>query len=60
MGAAKIDFRFKVLQTLVGRRQFKDGISCLKQVTGHDQREIKCYIVAVIADGTKEEVVTAI
>lgn len=44
----------------MGWHQFKDGILCLKQVTGRNQHEIECYIVAVIADGTKEEVVTAI
>ena len=34
LGAAEIDFRFSVLQPVTGFRQFKEGISSLKQVTG--------------------------
>ena len=34
LGAAKIDFRFSVLQPVMGFRHFREGISSLRQVTG--------------------------
>ena len=45
----KIDFHFFLLQPTVGYRRFEDGISKLKQVTGHNHRLVQCYIVGVIA-----------
>ena len=34
LGPAEVDFRFSVLQPIMGFRHFKEGISSLKQVTG--------------------------
>ncbi|KAI6001868.1 hypothetical protein EDD15DRAFT_2123098, partial [Pisolithus albus] len=45
----KIDFCFSLLQTMVEYCGFKDGISKLKQVTGHDQHAIQCYIIGIIS-----------
>ena len=45
----EIDFCFSLLQPAVGYHGFEDGISKLKQVTGHDHRSIQCYIIGVIA-----------
>jgi hypothetical protein len=35
IGADELDFRFSTLQPIVGFKHFKDGVSKLKQVTGH-------------------------
>ncbi|KAI6000085.1 hypothetical protein EDD15DRAFT_2147104, partial [Pisolithus albus] len=48
-GAVELDFRFSVIQTLVGYRAFKEGISKLKQVTGRDHRAVQRYIIAAVA-----------
>ena len=40
-GASEVDFRFSVLQTIVGYRTFAEGISKLKQVTGCDHRAVQ-------------------
>ena len=49
IGAAEIDFCFSLLQTTVSHCSFEDGISNLKQVTGHDHHTIQQYMVSVIA-----------
>lgn len=49
VGAKEIDFRYSILQPVVGFRRFKGGISNLKQVTGRMQREIQRYLIAIIA-----------
>jgi len=48
-GASEVDFRFSVLQTIVGYRAFTEGISKLKQVTGRDHHAVQRYIIGVIA-----------
>jgi len=48
-GAAELDFRFSLIQTLVGYRAFNEGISKLKQVTGCDHCEIQRYIIGAVA-----------
>ena len=48
-GVTKLNFCFSLLQTPVRYRAFEDGISKLKQVTGHDHCTIQCYIVGIIA-----------
>jgi hypothetical protein len=50
VGHDEIDFRFSILHPHTGYRQFPEGISKLKQVTGREQRDIQRYIIAVIAD----------
>ncbi|KAI6006094.1 hypothetical protein EDD15DRAFT_2191387 [Pisolithus albus] len=49
VGDDEIDFRFNLLQTPVGYCSFADGISKLKQVTGHDHRSIQRYILCIVA-----------
>lgn len=49
VGANEIDFRFSLIQTLVGYRAFDEGISKLKQVTGRDHRAVQRYIIGAIA-----------
>lgn len=49
--ASEIDFRFSILQPQVGFRQFKEGITKLKQVTGREHREVQRHLVCVIAGG---------
>ncbi|KAF9231430.1 hypothetical protein BU15DRAFT_56127 [Melanogaster broomeanus] len=49
VGSQELDFRFAILQPVVGQRHFKTGVSKLKQVTGRAQRDMQKYIVALIA-----------
>ncbi len=60
LGTAEIDLRFSVLQNHSGYRHFKKGISSLKQVTGHEQRDIQWYIIVVIADAVPPRFLVAI
>jgi hypothetical protein len=60
VGPAEIDFRFSILHPHTGFRQFQEGISKLKQVTGREHRDIQRYIVAVIADAVPKEFLIAI
>ena len=45
----EIDFHFSLLQPAVSYRGFEDGISRLKQVTGHDHYSVQHYIIGIIA-----------
>ncbi|KAF8436373.1 hypothetical protein L210DRAFT_3316321, partial [Boletus edulis BED1] len=49
LGSQELDFRYSVLQPIVGLHHFKDGITTLKQVTGRAKRDVQRYIVPVIA-----------
>jgi len=60
VSAAEIDFRFTLLQPIVGFRYFASGISQLRQVTGRDHRNVERYIVAIIADAAPKDCVIAI
>ena len=60
VGAAKIDFQFLVLQPHVGFRHFTEGISGLKQVTGHKHHDVQHYIVGVIAGAIPRDFLIAI
>jgi hypothetical protein len=60
VGAAEIDFRFTILHPHTGFRQFNEGISQLKQVTGREHREIQRYIVPTIADAVPKDFLIAI
>ena len=60
VGDNEIDFRFSILRVHTGYRQFKEGISKLKQVTGRDQRDIQRYIIPIIADAVSPRFVLAL
>ncbi|KIK25400.1 hypothetical protein PISMIDRAFT_37757, partial [Pisolithus microcarpus 441] len=45
---AEIDYRFSLIQTPVGYHTFGEGVSKLKQVTGHDHHAMQRYIIGVI------------
>ena len=60
VGPAEIDFRFSILHPHTGFRQFSEGISKLKQVTGREHRDIQRYIVAIIADNVLKDFLIAI
>ena len=55
VGTTKLDFRFSLIQTLVGYRAFDEGISKLKQVTGHDHHAIQRYIVGAVAGSVPQK-----
>ena len=59
-GAVELDFRFSIIQTLVGYRAFSDGISRLKQVTGRDHRAVQRYIIAAVAGSVPRKLLTAV
>ncbi|KAF8419490.1 hypothetical protein L210DRAFT_3366672, partial [Boletus edulis BED1] len=60
LGSQELDFRYSVLQPIVGLRHFKDGITTLKQVTGRAKRDVQRYIVPVIAGAMPTGAVIAI
>ena len=60
LGPAEIDYRFSLVQTTVGYRLFDEGVSNLKQVTGHDHRATQRYIIAVIAGSVPPNFLAAI
>ena len=60
LGTAEIDFRFSVLQPIIGLCHFKGGISLLKQVMGRTHQDVQCFIVGVIAGFTTRDVVITI
>lgn len=60
LGNAEIDFRFSVLPPRIGFRQFKEGISKLKQVTGHEHRDVQRYLIGVIVGAAPKEFVIAV
>ncbi|KAH9015572.1 hypothetical protein EDB85DRAFT_2076337 [Lactarius pseudohatsudake] len=57
---AEIDYRFSILHPHTGFRQFREGVSKLKQVTGREHRDIQRYIVAIIADAVPNDFLVAI
>lgn len=60
VGSAEIDFRFAIIPHRVGFRQFREGISKLKQVTGREHRDVQRYIVAVIAGAVPKDFLVSI
>ena len=60
VGPSEIDFRFSILHPHTGFRQFHEGISKLKQVTGREHRDMQRYMVAVIADAVPKDFLVAI
>ena len=55
VGGTKIDFCFSILQPHVGFHHFAEGISNLKQVTGHDHCNVQRYTVGVIAGAVPQD-----
>jgi hypothetical protein len=49
LAADEFDFRFATIQPITGFKNFKDGVSTLKQVTGRAHREVERYFICVIA-----------
>ena len=60
LGGPEIDFRFSILHPHTGFRQFHEGISKLKQVTGQEHRDIQRYIVALITGAVSNNFLIAI
>ena len=60
IGDRELDTRFSLLQPRSGYRHFSSGISALKQVTGREHRDIQRYILGLIADSVRPEVVVSI
>lgn len=60
VGHDEIDFRFSILHLHTGYRQFPEGISKLKQVTGREHRDIQRYIISVIADAVSPSFLIAV
>ncbi|KAG1846272.1 hypothetical protein F4604DRAFT_1595105 [Suillus subluteus] len=60
VGAQELDFRFSILQPIIGYRHFAGGISNLKQVTGRVHRDIQRYIVGLISGVAPRRFVIAI
>ena len=58
--AAEIDFRFSLLQPMVGYCGFEDAILKLKQVTGCDHCLIQCYIIGVITGAVPHRFLIAV
>ncbi|KAI6109304.1 hypothetical protein EDD16DRAFT_1487249 [Pisolithus croceorrhizus] len=59
-GAVELDLQFSIIQTLIGYQAFNEGISKLKQVTGHDHHAIQCYIIATVAGSVPHKFLMAI
>jgi hypothetical protein len=60
LGSAEIDYRYTLIQTPVGYRAFKEGVSKLKQVTGRDHRSMQRYIIGIIAGAVPLRFLTAV
>ena len=57
---AKINYQFSLIQTAIGYCCFNEGVSNLKQVTGHHHRAMQRYIIAAIAGGVPPKFLLAI
>ncbi|KAI5989502.1 hypothetical protein EDD15DRAFT_2171313 [Pisolithus albus] len=60
LGAGELDFRFSLLPPITGLRQFKSGITKLKQVGGRTQRDVQRYLVVVIAGAAHPNVIAVV
>lgn len=60
VGPEEIDFRFSIMPYRIGFRQFKEGISKLKQVTGREHRDVERYMVSIISGAVPKDFVIAI
>ncbi|KIK15587.1 hypothetical protein PISMIDRAFT_16428 [Pisolithus microcarpus 441] len=48
-GEDEIDYHFSLIQMPVSYRSFTDGVSKLKQITGHDHHSIQWYVLSIVA-----------
>ncbi|KAG2341505.1 hypothetical protein BDR05DRAFT_976868 [Suillus weaverae] len=60
VGESEMDFHFSVLHHVTGFWCFAEGISKLKQVMGHCQRDIQHSIIAYSADAVPHRVLIAV
>ncbi|TFK71326.1 hypothetical protein BDN72DRAFT_895699 [Pluteus cervinus] len=60
VGSFEIDYRFSILHHHSNVRHFTEGVSKLKQVTGHEHRNMQRYIVTVIAGAVTPSFLIAI
>ncbi|KAI5988312.1 hypothetical protein EDC04DRAFT_2588767, partial [Pisolithus marmoratus] len=60
LSTQELDFCYSVLHPIVGMCHFKDGITILKQVTGQAQRDMQCYMIAVIGGAASLGIVIAV
>ena len=60
LGTAEINFRFSILQPVMGFCHFREGILSLRQVTGRTHRDIQHTIIAVIAGSAPRDIVIAL
>ena len=60
IGSYELDQRFQSLHSRVGFRHFSKGIMHVKQMTGHEHRDIQCSLVAVIAGAVPPRFLRAI
>ena len=56
----EIDYRFSLIQTAIGYCSFEEGVSKLKQVTGHDHCAVQRYIIGVIAGAVRPKFLAAV
>ena len=60
VSAAEIDFRFSILQPIVGFQHYKGGITKLKQVTSRVHCDVQRYLVGMISGPSPAKFLTAI
>ena len=60
LGATEIDFHFSILHPHMMFQNFKEGISKLKQVTGHDHHDMQQYIIPVISGAIPQDFLIAV
>ncbi|KAG1813400.1 hypothetical protein EV424DRAFT_1565654 [Suillus variegatus] len=60
MGKHELDARFTIQHKCVGTRHFAKGVTHVKQMTGHEHRDIQRTIVASIAGATPPRFIRAI
>ena len=60
LGPDEIDYCFSLIQTAVGYRSFQEGVSKLKQVTGHDHHAVQRYIIGVVVGAVPPKFLAAI
>ena len=54
VGDVELDLRYSLIQPRSGYRHFSSGVSSLKQVTGHEHRDIQRYLLTLIPDDVDE------
>ncbi|KAE9388440.1 hypothetical protein BT96DRAFT_960210 [Gymnopus androsaceus JB14] len=60
VGPGELDFRFSLLQKALGYRQFLEGISALKQVTGRTHRDVMRFLITRISGMATKKFICAL